>query len=60
MMPAGQMAALVAASLGMAFGSSGPRYNTHEPRDLQYTDSGKPMSKRRKRRLRAKAKEQSQ
>lgn len=28
--------------------------NLHLPRDLQYTDSGKPMSKRRKRRLKAK------
>jgi len=52
-----EMASLVAAaSLGMAFGQSGPRYNTHEPRDLTYTDSGKPMSKRAKRRARGKAK----
>ncbi len=51
----GSLAALgVAGASGLAFGQQ-PRYNVHEPRtDISYTDSGKPMSKRRKRRLRGK------
>lgn len=45
----------IGGAAGFAFGP-GPT-NVHEPRnDLQYTDSGKPMSKRRKRRLRGKGK----
>lgn len=49
------MAALSMGGAGvMSFGQS-ERYNVHEPRnDIKYTDSGKALSKRRKRRLRGK------
>jgi hypothetical protein len=52
MKAAGAMAML---SVGMAFSQSGPQYNAHFARnDLTYFDSGKPVSKRAKRRLRGK------
>lgn len=50
--------AIAALSMGMSFGSaSNYTFCTHEPNpNAKYTDSGKPMSKRRQRRLRGKAK----
>ncbi len=53
------VAAIAAMSMGMSFGSaSNYTFGNHEPNpNATYTDSGKPMSKRRKRRLRGKAKQ---
>ena len=52
--PIGAAALSVGYSGMMNFGQS-ERYNVHESRtDIKYTDSGKALSKRRKRRLRGK------
>jgi len=48
------VAAIAALSMGIGFGSaSNYGFDLHSPNpNAKYTDSGKPMSKRRKRRLR--------
>lgn len=50
------LASIAAMSLGVSFGSaSNYTFSSHEANpDAKYSDSGKPVSKRRKRRLRGK------
>ena len=53
-------AAMAALSFGVPAGFSGRVGDTHMPNpNAKYTDSGKPMSKRRKRRLKAKSRHDS-